>query len=147
MEIRKKKRIALVAHDNQKINLLEWAEYNKLLLAEHKLYATGTTGKLLEDRLGLKINKLKSGPLGGDAELSSKVANGEIDLLIFFNDGLQAHSHDVDIKALLRIATVWNVPIACNRATADFIISSPLMKSIYTRIIPDYTGYIERFNE
>ncbi|RLB77269.1 MAG: methylglyoxal synthase [Deltaproteobacteria bacterium] len=133
-----KKRIALIAHDHRKQDLLEWARFNKDLLAQHELYATGTTGKLLAEELGLEINRVKSGPLGGDQQIGAKIANGEIDMLIFFWDPLEPQPHDVDIKALLRIAVVYNIPIACNRASADFIISSPLMHGEYERTIIDY---------
>jgi len=138
------KKIALVAHDDKKRDLLEWAKYNKLLLAQHDLYATGTTGKLLEQELGVEVNKLQSGPLGGDQQIGAKISEGELDLLIFFWDPLASQAHDTDVKALLRIAVVWNIPVACNRASADFMISSPLMSGTYERLLPDYEGYIER---
>jgi len=140
-----KKRIALIAHDHRKQDLLEWARFNKDLLAQHELYATGTTGKLLAEELGLEINRVKSGPLGGDQQIGAKIANGEIDMLIFFWDPLEPQPHDVDIKALLRIAVVYNIPIACNRASADFIISSPLMHGEYERTIIDYEKRIKAY--
>ncbi|MBI5946382.1 MAG: methylglyoxal synthase [Chloroflexi bacterium] len=138
------KKIALVAHDNKKRDLLEWAKFNRDLLAHHQIYATGTTGKLLEEELGLKIAKLKSGPLGGDQQIGAKIVDNEIDFLIFFWDPLQPQPHDPDVKALLRMAVVWNIPIANNRASADFMISSPLMDGEYDRLVPDYENYSER---
>lgn len=133
------KKIALIAHDNRKVDLLEWAKYNRDVLAEHKLYATGTTGSILADELNLQIHLFKSGPLGGDQQVGSKIADGEIDFVIFFWDPLEPHPHDVDVKALLRIAVVYNIPIACNRSTADFMISSPLMDREYERVLVDYS--------
>lgn len=135
------KKIALVAHDNKKLDLLEWAKFNRDLLAHHKVYATGTTGTLLEQELGFEITKLHSGPLGGDQQIGAKIVDGEIDFLIFFWDPLEPMPHDPDVKALLRMAVVWNIPIACNRATADFMISSPLMDDEYDRLLPDYEEY------
>lgn len=142
-----RKRIALVAHDNKKQSLLEWARYNKDLLAQHDLYATGTTGKLMEEELQTSVTRFKSGPLGGDQQIGSKIADGEIDLLIFFWDPLEPQPHDPDVKALLRLAVVWNIPVACNRSTADFLISSPLMHEPYERANPDYEAYTERMLE
>ena len=139
-----KKRIALVAHDNKKHDLVEWARYNRDLLAYHELYATGTTGKFLEQELEIEITKLQSGPLGGDQQIGAKIAGGDIDFLIFFWDPLEPQPHDPDVKALLRIAVVWNIPVACNRSSADFMISSPLMSGEYQRILPDYDDYRER---
>ena len=138
------KRIALVAHDNKKKDLLEWAKFNRDLLAEHDLYATGTTGTLLEETLDVPFTKLQSGPLGGDQQIGAKIADGQIDFVIFFWDPLEPQPHDPDVKALLRIAVVWNVPVACNRASADFMISSPLMSSPYERQLPDYQEYRDR---
>ena len=135
-----RKSIALVAHDNRKRDLLEWAKYNRDLLAPHVLYATGTTGALIEEELRVGIRRLQSGPLGGDQQIGARITEGEIDALIFFWDPLQPLPHDPDVKALLRVAVVWNIPIACNRATADFVISSPLMFGEYTRQLPDYGG-------
>ncbi len=141
------KNIALVAHDDKKHDLLEWARFNKELLTQHELYATGTTGKLLEHELGIAINKLQSGPLGGDQQIGAKIAAGEIDLLIFFWDPLTLQPHDSDVRALLRIAVVWNIPVACNRASADFMIASPLMSSTYQRFSPDYDNYTARMDD
>ncbi len=138
------KKIALVAHDNKKQALVEWAKFNRDLLAHHQVYATGTTGKILERELDLEIHKLQSGPLGGDQQVGAKIVDGEIDFLIFFWDPLEPMPHDPDVKALLRMAVVWNIPIACNRASADFIISSPLMDEEYDRLVPDYEGYRAR---
>ena len=138
------KNIALVAHDNKKLDLVEWAKYNRDLLAHHKVYATGTTGEILERELGFKITRFQSGPLGGDQQIGAKIVADEINFLIFFWDPLEPMPHDPDVKALLRMAVVWNIPIACNRASADFMISSPLMDGKYDRLIPDYEGYRTR---
>jgi methylglyoxal synthase len=145
LTMRKNKRIALVAHDNMKSDLYEWATYNKGLLEQHELYATGTTGTLLEQALACPIVKLQSGPLGGDQQIGAKIAAGELDCLIFFWDPLEPQPHDPDVKALLRIAVVWNIPVACDRATADYVISSPLMTGMYERQLPDYASYLDRF--
>ena len=139
-----RKRIALVAHDNKKKDLLEWALFNRDLLVKHDLFATGTTGALIEKTLDTTVVKLQSGPLGGDQQIGAKIAEGTIDFVIFFWDPLEPQPHDPDVKALLRIAVVWNVPVACNRASADFMISSPLMDSPYERALPDYEGYRDR---
>ncbi len=133
-----RKRIALIAHDKRKQDLLEWARFNRETLAEHDLFGTGTTGKLIADELGLKVTRFKSGPLGGDQQIGGKIAEGEIDVMIFFWDPLEPQPHDVDVKALLRVAVVYNVPAACNRATADFMISSQLMGEEYERVVIDY---------
>ncbi|NIP30369.1 MAG: methylglyoxal synthase [Candidatus Dadabacteria bacterium] len=147
------KNIALVAHDNRKKDLIEWIEWNYTSIIEHKLICTGTTGMMVEQALKKKlekedmdfhITKLKSGPLGGDQQLGAMIAEGKIDVIIFLWDPMQPHPHDVDVKALLRIAVLYNVPIACNRATADFIISSPLIGQEYTPVLKNYDGYIKR---
>jgi methylglyoxal synthase len=139
-----RKRIGLVAHDNKKRDLAEWARFNRRILEAHDLVATGTTGTLLEEELGVGILKLQSGPLGGDQQLGALIADGDIDLLVFFWDPLEPQPHDPDVKALLRIAVVWNIPVACNRASADFMISSPLMVGSYERAMPDYNSYLDR---
>jgi len=144
IQMEKRKKIALVAHDHKKLDLLEWTKFNQRLLMQHKLYATGTTGSVIEEALNLEIIKLESGPLGGDQQVGAKISEGEIDLLIFFWDPLEPAPHDPDVKALLRLAVVWNIPVACDRATADFIISSPLMDTTYTRLLADYTKHRER---
>ena len=123
------RRIALVAHDGRKQDMREWAEFNRDLLACHQLYATGTTGLILRDELGLPVTRFHSGPFGGDQQVGARIADGGIDLLVFFWDPMEHHPHDNDVRALLRVAVLWNIPVACNRATADFLISSPLMDS------------------
>jgi methylglyoxal synthase len=142
--LEKRKRIALVAHDNKKDALIDWAVFNKTTLSKHKLYATGTTGLLLENALDQAITKLLSGPLGGDQQIGALIAEGKLDMLIFFWDPMEAQPHDPDIKALLRVAVTWNIAIACDRATADFILTSPLMQQVYEPIIEDYSGYNNR---
>jgi methylglyoxal synthase len=139
-----RKKIALVAHDNKKQDLYEWVKFNRDLLAQHDLYATGTTGAILEAELELQIVKLQSGPLGVDQQIGAKISDGEIDFVIFFWDPLEPLPHDPDVKALLRITVVWNIPVACNRASADFMISSPLMAGAYDRLVPDYSSYRTR---
>ena len=136
----RRKRIALIAHDNMKRDILEWARFNKGTLSRHELYGTGTTGRLIEKDLDLPVTRFRSGPLGGDQQVGAGVAEGRIDFIIFFWDPLQPHPHDVDVKALLRIAVVYNVPIACNRASADFMLSSPLMATEYERRMSPAAG-------
>lgn len=148
------KNIALVAHDNMKRDLVEWVEFNVAILLRHRLICTGTTGKLIEEAIRKKaglaipedfsIRRLKSGPLGGDQQLGSLIADGAVDLVVFFWDPMSPHPHDVDVKALLRIAVLYNVPMACNRSTADFLISSSLMEQNYQPVLKDYESYIER---
>jgi len=137
------KHIALVAHDNKKNDLLEWARFNRETLARHMLFATGTTGELLAGELDLEVRRYASGPLGGDQQIGAAIAEGTINLLIFFWDPLEPQPHDPDIKALLRLAVLYNLPTACNRASADFLISSPLMGSQYQRAMPDIDRYRE----
>ncbi|HEY6082524.1 MAG TPA: methylglyoxal synthase [Chitinophagaceae bacterium] len=139
-----RKHVALIAHDHKKHELIDWATYNKRVLSNHELYATGTTGKLLEDALGVTITKMMSGPLGGDLQIGSLIAEGKIDIIIFFWDPMEAQPHDPDIKALLRIAAVWNIPMACDRATADFLMTSRFMHETYEAILPDYGQYLHR---
>ena len=142
--LHKDKKIALVAHDHLKADLVEWVKFNKVLLSHHTLFATGTTGGLVEKVLEVPVHKFHSGPLGGDQQIGSAIVNGEIDFLIFFWDPLAQAPHDPDVKALLRLAAVWNIPVACNRATADFLISSPLMDEVYPRLVADFSDYTNR---
>ncbi len=131
------KRIALIAHDSRKEDLLEWAAYNREVLREHRLFATGTTGALIQARCGLPVTRFKSGPLGGDQQMGAKITEGQLDVLVFFWDPLQSHPHDPDVRALLRIAVLYNLPTACNRATADFLVASPLLHGEYDRLLAD----------
>jgi methylglyoxal synthase len=142
--MRRRKEIALLAHDDKKEELVEWAKFNCEVLTKHSLYATATTGQILKSRVGLDVTQLECGPLGGDQQIGSRISEGQIDFVIFFSDPLEPHAHDPDAKALLRIAVVWNIPVACNRASADFIISSPLMSREYERLVPDYSKYRTR---
>jgi methylglyoxal synthase len=139
-----KKRIALVAHDHKKKELIEWAITNREFLVPHELVATGTTGKLLEEHLGLPVKKLFSGPLGGDQQIGALIAEGNLDMIVFYWDPMEAQPHDSDVKALLRLAVAWNILMACNRTTADYILTSLLMKEDYTITVPDYSGYLKR---
>ena len=138
------RKIALIAHDHKKKDLVEWARYNRGTLAKHELFATGTTGRIIEEVLGVPVRQLQSGPIGGDQQIGAMIVDGQIDFLIFFWDPLEPQPHDPDVKALLRLAVVWNIPAACNRATADYMISSPLMSSDYERLVPDYGAYLAR---
>lgn len=144
MAMAEQKTIAIVAHDNKKQDLLAWAKFNREALEGHNLIATGTTGKLLHAELGLAVTRLQSGPLGGDQQIGAKISEGKIDILIFFWDPLEPHPHDPDVKALLRIAVVLNPLITCNRASADFLISSSLMPQEYQRLVQDYDGHRNR---
>lgn len=142
--IGRRKRIALVSHDNKKKDLIEWAKHNAVILAKHELIATGTTGKLIEEELDRPVKKVLSGPLGGDQQIGAMIAEGKVDVLIFFWDPMEAQPHDSDVKALLRLGVAWNILLACDRATADFILTSPLMQEEYETIIPDYSNYLNR---
>jgi len=161
MPFARKKRIALVAHDNRKNDMVEWVRWNYKILMDHQLICTGTTGRLVEEAIlqemqsnpdipekkkqaSLRIIKLKSGPFGGDQQLGAMIAEGRIDMLIFLWDPMQPQPHDVDVKALLRISVLYNIPTACNRSTADFMISSQLMKEEYQPILKDYSAYLNR---
>ncbi len=135
--MKRQKRIALLAHDNTKTDLVQWARDNKERLAHHELFATGSTGEALEDELGVEVRKLLSGPLGGDLQIGGKISEGDIDFLIFFLDPLTALSHNSDVQALLRMAVLWNIPVACDRASADFMITSPLMDEEYQRLLTE----------
>ena len=137
------KRIALVAHDGRKKDLLDWVKFNKTTLSKHFLYGTGTTGKIIGEATDLPIKRLISGPLGGDQQIGAMIAEGKLDMLVFFWDPLEQQPHDPDVKALLRIAVLYNIPTASNRATADFIISSHLLSDNYERILPDYQQRLE----
>jgi len=139
-----KKNIALVAHDNKKQDMVAWCREHKTELANHALYATGTTGMIIQKETGLSINKLISGPLGGDQQVGALITEGNVDVLIFFWDPFEPLPHDPDVKALLRIAAVWNIPIACNHISADFLIASPLFNAPSERMIPDYAAYLAK---
>ncbi len=142
--LRANKHIGLVAHDGRKRDLLEWVIFNKGTLSQHSLYATGTTGALIQRETGLEVTRLRSGPFGGDQQMGALIAEGEIDILVFFWDPLEPQPHDPDVKALLRIAVLYNIPTASNRSTADFLISSPLFSEPYTRLIPNYGARMKR---
>jgi methylglyoxal synthase len=142
--LEKRKKIALIAHDNKKKDLIEWAVYNKAALAKHTLVATGTTGKLVEEALDQPVKKLLSGPLGGDQQIGAMIATGDIDVIFFFFDPMEAQPHDSDVKALLRLAVAWNLPMACDRTTADFLMTSRFMQEEYEYELPNYTHYLSR---
>jgi methylglyoxal synthase len=139
------KNIVLIAHDSRKTDLLEWAEYNRPVLAQHKLFATGTTGKLIEGATALPVTRFKSGPLGGDQQVGAKIAEGDLDVMVFFWDPLEPQPHDPDVKALLRVAVLYNIPTACNRATADFLVASPLFHGKYDRLVEDHAAAREEW--
>ena len=139
-----RKRIALIAHDNKKTELIDWVYYNRGVLSRHELFATGTTGRLIEESIDRPVTKFLSGPLGGDQQIGALVAEGKIDILIFFWDPMASQPHDPDIKALLRLGVVWNIPMACNRATADFILTSALLQDAYETSQTDYSTYLTR---
>jgi len=147
LTMKPKKRIALVAHDYRKEDLLDWTEFNKDKLKNHELFGTGTTGGLIAEKLGLKVHRFMSGPLGGDLQIGAAIAETKIDILIFFWDPLQPQPHDVDVKALLRIAVVYNIPVACDRSSADFIISSTLLEEPYKRFLVDYGKRLKQLNQ
>jgi methylglyoxal synthase len=139
-----RKRIALVAHDNKKKELIEWVESNRAILSRHELFATGTTGKLIEEQLDRPVSKLLSGPIGGDQQIGAMIAEGFIDILVFFWDPMEAQPHDSDVKAVLRVAIAWNCIVACDSSTADFVLTSPLLLEEYDVKVPDYNRYLER---
>jgi methylglyoxal synthase len=143
-KLEKRKKIALIAHDNKKKDLIEWAIYNKISLSKHTLIATGTTGKLIEEALDQPVTKLLSGPLGGDQQIGAMIATGDIDVVFFFFDPMEAQPHDSDVKALLRLTVAWNLPMACDRTTADFLMTSRFMQEDYEYKLPDYTQYLNR---
>jgi len=140
----RRKRIALVAHDHKKADLIDWAIYNSKVLTQHELVATGTTGKLLQEHLNYPVKRLLSGPLGGDQQIGALIAEGNLDIIIFFWDPMEQQPHDSDVKALLRLAVTWNIIIACDRTTADFVLTSALMNEDYELVIPDYSNYLNR---
>ena len=143
-KLERRKKIALIAHDNKKRDLIEWAIHNKIELAKHSLVATGTTGKLVEVALDQPVVKLLSGPLGGDQQIGAMIATGDIDVVFFFFDPMEAQPHDSDVKALLRLAVAWNLPMACDRTTADFLMTSRFMQEEYEYELPNYTHYLSR---
>jgi methylglyoxal synthase len=145
VEMQNVKNIVLIAHDSRKKDLLEWVEYNRDVLKEHNLFATGTTGALIAQRADLEVTRFKSGPLGGDQQVGAQISEGVLDILIFFWDPLEPQPHDPDVKALLRIAVLYNIPTACNRATADFLVASPLFHGRYERLLEDFSVTRDEF--
>jgi len=143
--MREKKHVVLIAHDSRKADLLSWVEYNKAVLKEHKLFGTGTTGAMVAARTGLPVTQFRSGPLGGDQQVGAKIAEGDLDVLIFFWDPLEPQPHDPDVKALLRLAVLYNIPTACNRSTADFLVAAPLFHEPYERQVEDHAAEREAF--
>lgn len=144
VQLAARKRIVLIAHDNMKSELIDWVTQHKEILMHHELHATGTTGRMIEETTKIPVTCFESGPLGGDMQAGAWIAEGKLDLVLFFWDPLAAHPHDPDVKALLRVAIVWNVPLACNRSTADFLISSSHFSAVYQKKILDYTDYKNR---
>ena len=145
LKMKNVKNIVLIAHDSRKRDLLEWVQYNRDVLKEHRLFATGTTGALIAHGTDLEVTRFKSGPLGGDQQVGAQISEGALDILIFFWDPLEPQPHDPDVKALLRIAVLYNIPTACNRATADFLVASPLIHGEYERLLEDFAATRERF--
>jgi methylglyoxal synthase len=145
VQMEAKKNVVLIAHDSRKADLLDWVRYNRAVLKEHRLFATGTTGALVERVAELPVTRFRSGPLGGDQQVGAKIADGELDVLIFFWDPLEPQPHDPDVKALLRIAVLYNIPTACNRATADFVVGSQLFHDAYVRLVEDHAPAREEF--
>ena len=145
IRMKARKNVVLIAHDSRKDDLLEWVKYNRPVLREHRLFATGTTGALVEKLADLPVTRFKSGPLGGDQQVGAKIAEGGLDVLIFFWDPLEPQPHDPDVKALLRVASLYNIPTACNRATADFIVASPLFHKEYDRRVIDHEAQRDAF--
>jgi methylglyoxal synthase len=145
--MREQKHVVLIAHDSRKEDLLSWVEYNRPVLQAHHLFGTGTTGALVAARTGLSVTRFRSGPLGGDQQVGAKIAEGDLDVLIFFWDPLEPQPHDPDVKALLRLAVLYNIPTACNRSTADFLVAAPLFHEPYERLVDDHAAARQKFLE